>query len=287
VEGRAIRVRGIAEIEPHPASSRYLRGIEVTMRQTDSSWLTRRIQWALNLGFMRAYRSVKVDPHRYILHLRRAHGLPINTLHQVYSFHPAALDHVADQTIKASMKLAAAEGAGFGVGGLITIVPEFSVLAAITLRMMQKLSLIYGFAYSTDAEVAELWIATASAAGVDVGKDFLEKEVLERFVPRIVRRIAVKAGTEVAEKWSGRLLPVLSSAIGGTLNYYFVREWGHRAKRYFREKHLSVRAQLELERTQHGQLPAEVSIDPVFPPRQSLKASSGMPKSQPDSSDAG
>ena len=233
------------------------------MRQTDSSWLARQIQWALNLGFMRAYRTVNVDPHRYILHLRRAHGLPINSLHQVYSFHPAALDHIADQTIKASMKLAAAEGAGFGVGGLITIVPEFGVLAAITLRMMQKLSLIYGFGYSTDAEVAELWIATASAAGVDVGKDFLEKEVIERFVPRLIRRIAAKAGTEVAEKWSGRLVPVLSSAIGGTLNYYFVREWGQRAKQYFREKHLSARAQLELKRAQPGQLTAGTSAEKV------------------------
>jgi hypothetical protein len=240
--------------------------------------MARRIQWALNLGFLRAYRSVKVNPHRYILHLRRAHGLPINSLRQVYSFHPAALDHIADQTIKASMKLAAAEGAGFGVGGLITIVPEFSVLAAITLRMMQKLSLIYGFAYSTDAEVAELWIATASAAGVDVGKDLLEKELLERFVPRIVRKIAAKAGVEAAEKWSGRLVPVLSSAIGGTLNYYFVREWGHRAKRYFREKHSSVRAQLELERTQRGQLPPGVSIDPGFPPSRSIKRLSHIPK---------
>ena len=286
MERRAIRVEGIVRLELRTASFRHPGGIEIAMRQTDSSWLARRIQWALNVGFMRAYKSVKVDPYRYILHLRRAHGLPINTLHQVYSFHPAALDHIADQTIKASMKLAAAEGAGFGVGGLITVLPEFSVLAAITLRMMQKLSLIYGFAYSTDAEIAELWVATASAAGVDVGKDFLEKEVLERFVPRIVRRIAAKAGTEVAEKWSGRLVPILSSAIGGTLNYYFVREWGHRAKRHFREKHLSVRAQLELESTQRGQLAVEVSSNPTFPSSGSFKASSGIPKSQLNSSNA-
>jgi uncharacterized protein (DUF697 family) len=248
------------------------------MKQANSSWLARRIQWALNLGFMHAYKRVKIDPYKYLLYLRRAHGLPVSSLHQVYSFHPAALDHVADQTIKASMKLAAAEGAGFGVGGLITIVPEFGVLAAITLRMMQKLSLIYGFAYSTDAEIAELWVATASAAGVDVGKDFLEKEVLERFVPRIIRRIAAKAGTEVAEKWSGRLVPVLSSAIGGTLNYYFVREWGNRAKRYFREKHLSVRAQLELEGTRLGQPAAELSVDPAFPPKRRLKDRASLEK---------
>jgi uncharacterized protein (DUF697 family) len=215
------------------------------MRRTDSSWLVQRVQRALNLGLTGAYKSVRVDPYKYLLHLRRAYGLPIDALHQVYSIHPAALDHIADQTIKASMKLAAAEGAGFGVGGLITIVPDFGVLSAITLRMMQKLSLIYGFSYATDAEVAELWIATASAAGVDLGKDFLEKEVIERFVPRVIQRIAAKAGTEVAEKWSARVVPVLSSAIGGVLNYYFVREWGRRAKTHFREKHLALRRQNE------------------------------------------
>ncbi len=215
------------------------------MSRTPSSWLAKRVQWALNLGLTRAYHRVKVDPYKYLQHLRHAHGLPIDSINQIHSIHPAALDHIADQTIKASMKLAAAEGAGFGIGGLVTIVPDFGVLSAITLRMMQKLSLIYGFAYSTDAEVAELWIATASAAGVDVGKDFLEKEVIERFVPRIIRRIAANAGTEVAEKWSGRLVPVLSSAIGGALNYYFVREWGHRAKVHFRERHLAFRRRRE------------------------------------------
>jgi len=247
------------------------------MRDTNSSWLTRRIQWALELGLGRAYRSVQVDPYKYLLHLRRAHGLPIDSIDQVYSVHPAALDHIADQTIKASMKLAAAEGAGFGIGGLITIVPDFGILSAITLRMMQKLSLIYGFAYSTDAEVAELWIATASAAGVDVGKDFLEKEVIERFITRIIRRIAAQASTEVAEKWSGRLVPVFSSAVGGTLNYYFVRGWGRRAKRYFREKHLSVRGQLELQSTEHRQLPGAVSADRPLAPGRLIKRTSSIP----------
>ena len=41
------------------------------------------------------------------------------------------------------------------------------ILSAITLRTVQKLSLIYGFPYNTDAEVTELWIAMASAAGVE------------------------------------------------------------------------------------------------------------------------
>ena len=139
------------------------------------------------------------------------------------------------------MKVAAAEGAGFGLGGFITIIPDFSILAAITLRTIQKLSLVYGFEFNTDEEMAELWIAAASAAGVDLGRDLLEKNVVNRLIPRIIQRIAAKASGEFVEKWAGRLIPVVSSLIGGVLNYYFVRGWGERAHAHFRQKHLELR----------------------------------------------
>ena len=53
------------------------------------------------------------------------------------------------------------------------------ILSAITLRMVQKLSLIYGFEYDADEEIAELSIATATAAGLDLTKDVLERTVLK------------------------------------------------------------------------------------------------------------
>jgi hypothetical protein len=74
-----------------------------------------------------------------------------------------------------------------------------------------------------------------------MGKDLLRKEVIERFVPRIVERIAIRAGSEIAENGLARLVPVLGSVMGGTLNYYFVRGWGRRAQRHFRERHLLLR----------------------------------------------
>ena len=152
------------------------------------------------------------------------------------------------------MKMAAAEGAGFGLGGIFTIVPDFSILAAITLRTIQKLSLVYGFEFNTDEEMAELWIAAASAAGVDLGREFLEKNLVNHLIPRIIQRIAAKASTEFVEKWAGRLVPVVSSLIGATLNYYFVRGWGERAHAHFRQKHLALRRRmLEEQRIEAAQ----------------------------------
>ncbi len=204
---------------------------------------------------MKAYKTVRVDPDRFLLELRSAYGLPVTNFQGMYTVEPPVLDTVAEQVIRSGMKMAAAEGAGFGLGGFITIVPDFSILAGITLRTIQKLSLIYGFEYNTDEETSELWIAAASAAGVDLGRDLLEKNVVNRLVPKIIQRIAAKASAEFVEKWTGRLIPVLSSVIGATLNYYFVRGWGERAQAHFREKHLQVRQQMQqppLERLRLG-----------------------------------
>jgi len=207
----------------------------------EKSWLRRRIKDGLHRGFQHAYETVKVDPARFLLQLRAAYGLPITNLQGVYSVEISRLDDLATRFIRSGMKVAAVEGAGLGLGGMLTIVPDLSILAGITLRTIQKLSLLYGFEYSTDEETAELWIAAASAAGVDISRELLEKEVINKFVPRVIQRIAVQASGEVVEKWSGRVIPVASSLIGAGLNYYFVRAWGERARSHFRERHLEMR----------------------------------------------
>ncbi len=199
---------------------------------------------AISKAFVRAYKTVRVDPNRFLMEMRSAHGIPVSSFQGVYSIEPVVLDRVAESIIHSSMKIAAAEGAGFGLGGLLTIIPDFSILAGITLRTIQKLSLIYGFEYNTDDEMAELWIAAASAAGVDLGRELLEKNVVQKLIPRIIQRIAAKASAEFVEKWAARVIPVVSSALGGTLNYYFVRGWGERAHAHFRQKHFERRRQV-------------------------------------------
>ncbi len=202
-----------------------------------SPFLAHRIGRALESSFRRAYGRFGVNPERYLRELRRGHGLPIQAYSDVYKLHPAALNHVAERTIASTRRIAIVEGAGFGLGGPFTLLPDVSVLAVITLRLIQKLGLIYGFDYSTEEERVELWIATASAAGVDVGRDWVKKQVIER----LVARIAEKAGGELAEKLSGALVPILGAGVGGVLNAYFIKGWGSRAHHYFRDKHFEWR----------------------------------------------
>jgi hypothetical protein len=205
------------------------------------SWLRQRIEAGMVRGLTRAYSTVRVNPERFLWQLRAAYRMPISGYHGVYSLDIGEIDAVADSVIRSGMKVAAVEGAGLGLGGLITIVPDLGILSAITMRTIEKLSLVYGFEFKTDDDIAELWVAAASAAGVDVSRELLEKEVVNKFVPRVIQRIAAKASTEVVEKWAGRVIPLASAAIGAGLNYWFVKAWGERAKMHFRQRHLAVR----------------------------------------------
>jgi len=151
------------------------------------------------------------------------------------------LDAIAARLIHDAQRLAAAQGAGFGLGGVITILPDASLLTVITLRLIQRLCLLYGFEEKGERRL-QLWMAAAGAAGIDMTKDLAEKQMVERLAPRLAGRLAIRIGEESAEKWVGRLVPLASSAIGGALNYTFVKGWGTRVKRHLREKHLAERA---------------------------------------------
>src|SRR5262249_39749971 len=168
--------------------------------------------------------------HLHVPDFTRMHDVPVERL-----------DAIADKLIRDASRLAMAEGAGFGLGGMITLVPDAGLLTVITLRLIQRLCLLYGFEARTSEERAQLWLAAAAATGVDYGRDLAEKQLFEKVAPRVIERLAIKIGEEAAEKWVGRLIPLASSAIGGALNYGFVRGWGRRVQKNLRARHLAER----------------------------------------------
>lgn len=227
-------------------------------RRPKSSWPVKALQSSARASLLRAYHQVKVDPQDYLDHIRRVHRLPIRSWDEMFFLGEEIVTPISDGIIRASSKTAALEGAGLGLGGFLTAIPDLGILSAITMRMLQKLSLVHGFEYSTEEESTEIWLAAASAAGLDLGKDFVEKQAVERLIPRLVDGIAAKVGADVAEKWSARLVPVLSAGAGGALNYYFVRAWGRRAQKHFLERHRQAAAQLIV-------LPPSSSPQPALP----------------------
>jgi uncharacterized protein (DUF697 family) len=174
-------------------------------------------------------RSIEVNPEDFRRQLADKHGLWVPNFSRMHDVPLERLDAIAQKLIRDAERLAAAEGAGFGLGGMITLLPDASILTAITLRLIQRLCLLYGFETRGQDERVDLWLAAATATGVDYGKDLVEKQMFEKLAPRIAQRL-------------GRMIPVASSAIGGLLNFTFVRTWGRRVQRNLREKHLAARA---------------------------------------------
>jgi len=195
----------------------------------------------LRFGLFRGLRSVEIDPEDFRNYLARKHRLHVSDFSRMHQVPIERLDYIAQKMIHDAQRLALAEGAGFGLGGMITLVPDAGLLTIITLRLIQRLTLLYGFEAQGPDEQRELWLAAAVATGVDFGKDLAEKQIIERLGPRIAERLAIKFGQEAAEKWIGRLIPVASSVIGGALNFTFVRSWGRRVQRNLRARHLAER----------------------------------------------
>jgi hypothetical protein len=212
-------------------------------RRMFPAWSSAALRDSIRASANHAYRHIRIDPSAYLRHVQRAHHLPIQKWDDVFYLGADNLKPHAESVIRASSKAAALEGMGLGLGGLLTVVPDLGFLSTITLRLLQKLSLLYGFEYATEEEAVELWIAAASAAGVDLGRDILEKQGIARLVPFIMDRVALRVGEEIAEKWTARLIPLVSAGAGGALNYYFVRGWGRRAQKHFEQRHTVVRTQ--------------------------------------------
>lgn len=195
----------------------------------------------LRFGLFKGLRSIEIDPEDFRKYLAKKHRLHVSDFRNMQQVPVERLDAIANVMIRDAQRIALAEGAGFGLGGMITLVPDAGLLTIITLRLIQRLCLLYGFESNTPEDKQELWLAAAAATGIDFGKDLAEKQLMERLAPRIAERLAVKFGEEAAEKWIGRLIPVASSVIGGVLNFAFVRSWARRVQKNLRTRHLAVR----------------------------------------------
>ena len=191
-------------------------------------------------GLRGGMRSIEINPEEFRRYLARKHAIYVTDFRQLRQLPVERLDAVAAILIRDSQRLALLEGAGFGFGGMTTLVPDAGLLTIITLRLIQRLCLLYGFDFRSEEQKRELWLAAAAATGMDFGKDLAEKQLVEKIAPIIVERLAVRLGAEAAEKWVARMIPLASSAICGALNFGFVRGWGRRVQRNLHAQFLAT-----------------------------------------------
>src|SRR5712691_7416926 len=132
-----------------------------------SSLAARTVGRFLKFGVLRGLRSIEIDPEEFRRELSDKHGLWVPNFERMHDVPLERLDAIATALIRDAGRLALAEGAGFGLGGMITVIPDAGLLTAITLRLIQRLCLLYGFETQGRDQHLELWMAAAAASGVD------------------------------------------------------------------------------------------------------------------------
>jgi uncharacterized protein (DUF697 family) len=183
------------------------------------------------------------DSETFWRKLADKHGVWLPHLSRIKDVPLDRLDAIAKTLIRKAERTALVQGVGLGFGGVATVLPDASLLSATILRLTQRLCLLYGIDLSSSDERFEMWRAAAAAAGLDYGKGLTEKHVLKKIAPRIAESLSARIGSEVASKWASRLIPVAGSAIGGALNFSFVRTWGRSMQRDLRARYLALQSE--------------------------------------------
>src|ERR1700743_328125 len=119
------------------------------------------------LGVLRGLRTVEGNPADFRKQLANKHGLWVPSFSRMHDVPLERLDAIAKKLIRDAERLALAEGAGFGLGGMLTVIPDTGLLTAITLRLIQRLCLLYGFEPRGVDDRMELWLGGGHTTGGD------------------------------------------------------------------------------------------------------------------------
>src|SRR6202047_5630344 len=90
------------------------------------SGVGRGLNRVLRFGVRRGLRSLEVNPEDFRRQLADKHGLWVPNFGRMHDVPLERLDAIAQKLIRDAARLALAEGAGFGLGGMITLLPDAS-----------------------------------------------------------------------------------------------------------------------------------------------------------------
>ena len=212
-------------------------------RPSEGSWL------------LRVYELISVSTDDIVTDAKGL-GIRITSVDELKSVRTSVLDGLADQYIRNAKLMTSLSGAGLGAGGIMLVGPELSILAASLLRLAQRLAVVYGFDYSKPGEALHVWAAIARALGVEKVSDGTS-QVAVRNLPKLlavgparsqafkslIKMIAARLGLLVTERGLARALPLVGAGVAAVTNYQMVRDLGAKMQAYFRERHISLKAE--------------------------------------------
>ena len=197
------------------------------------SFLIERADEQLTAGF---YTAISVPPERVRERLRK---------HRRAFVDPDAappemrdVNETARWVVEQSSLRAASLGGIAGVGGPVSVPPEALASAIATLRLAQRLAIVYGFDTETDRGQMAVWKALAAGLQLELPSQG-PLQVRMRDIPQMLVPVTVQSASAELTRavlWSSlatlarvtRLLPVVSPAFGAVAARQRTREVGDR-----------------------------------------------------------
>ncbi len=158
------------------------------------------------------------------------------------------LDQSAERVIEAAKVKAGVIGAAGGIGGAVGVAPEVLASLVHTLRMAQRLAVVYGFDPETDTGRVMLWRALASAYDVELPEQ-AQLDLRVRDLPQaaakqlpkggaaaamVVRRVVNTATSRIIGRGI-RLIPGLTIGLAASRAYSQGEKKGERMQAVFRK----------------------------------------------------
>jgi EcsC family protein len=192
--------------------------------------------------------AARRDPR--VIQFHQQHGAKhVKSIEDVRALPLDQMDHVAQHMARLYRHRAALTGALTGLpGGLWALVAagaDVQLTAIYAVRMAAAIAQAYGYDTSTPEEMAQLAEVLALVAGVDslrgIG-NWLTREGLIHYLPEVLPKLLTRVGAEItkeqAAKAVGRLVPGVGAAIGGAIDYSFLRVAGDKAMAYYHHRYL-------------------------------------------------
>lgn len=184
----------------------------------------------------------------------KVQGANVKSLSDIKNSSFETCDKIAQSFIGSNKLIAALEGGGMGLGGLVLMAADIPTLMTINFRMMSQIANSMG--YDTTSEIEKVFlmniISLANAqqgAKISVWAELnkisaavLRKkswDKLEEFMlVKVIQEIAEKLGVNLTKRKLAQMVPIIGGGIGAGMNYVFTRDNGIAALMAYRRRRL-------------------------------------------------
>ena len=196
-----------------------------------------------------------------VLAAAKRKGINVERIEELRDEPMEKLDQLARSHFTQNSILAAVEGGGAGLGGLVLIAADIPLLFAINLRMIQQISACYGFVLSGPSyRPLVLSVFNVAATGGRESKNSAIREIsvaAAAFANDLEYKGRVRgafkdqnrhAPREIVKNLLGRkiaqAIPIAGAAVGAGVNYWFTTETAQAAYMLFRALYLERKERL-------------------------------------------